>query len=193
MNLKFGDVTVRGSPTFSDCHYVKKIIFSLDHCFLSMFSIFVVLFNIVCHLLISCHIFILFIPVPHILFYGELLTLKTHHYKPNSMNSLNSMKELWKNSYVNFQQSRFSQMNNIDNNGNIDNSAICVFPHICSFLLNSNHIVLVNAKLYMTRYRRIIFQARKFWWPIKFQMAQLKDKWQYCHSCIAGSFWKPRL
>ena len=29
--------------------------------------------------------------------YGDLLTLKTHHYKLNSMNSLNSMKELWKN------------------------------------------------------------------------------------------------
>ena len=31
-------------------------------------------------------------------FFGDLLTLKTHHYKPNSMNLLNSMKELWKNS-----------------------------------------------------------------------------------------------
>ena len=98
MNLKFGDITVRGSPTCSDCHYVKKIIFSLDYCFLSMVSIFVVLFNIVCHLLMSCHNFSLFIQVPCILFYGDLLTLKTHHYKPNSMNSLNSMKELWKNS-----------------------------------------------------------------------------------------------
>ena len=84
-------------------------------------------------------------------------------------------------------------MNNIGNNGNIDNIVICVFPHICSFLLNSNHIVLVNAKLYITRYRRIIFQARKFWWPIEFQMAQLKHKLQYCHSCTAGSFWKPRF
>ena len=45
MNLKFGDVTVRGSPTCSDRHYVKKIIFCLDYCFLSVFSIFVVLFN----------------------------------------------------------------------------------------------------------------------------------------------------
>ena len=98
MNLKFGDVTVRGSPTCSDHHYVKKIIFSLDYCFLSMFSIFVVLFNIICHLLISCHNFSLFISVLRILFYGDLLTLKTHHFKPNSMNSLNSMKELWKNS-----------------------------------------------------------------------------------------------
>ena len=97
MNLKFGDVTVRGSPTCSDCHYVKKIIFSLDYYFLSMFSIFVVLFNIVCHLLMSCHNFSLFIRVPGILFYGDLLALRTHHYEPNSMNSLNSMKELWKN------------------------------------------------------------------------------------------------
>ena len=39
-------------------------------------------------------------------------------------------------------------MNNIGNNGNI---AICVFPHICSFLRGPNHIVLVNAKLYITR------------------------------------------
>ena len=100
MNLKFGDVTVRGSPTCSDCHYVKKIIFSLNYCFLSMFSIFVVLFNIVWHFLMSCHNFSLFIIVPCILFYGDLLTLKTHHYRANSMNSLNSMKELWKNSII---------------------------------------------------------------------------------------------
>ena len=98
INLKFGDVTARRSPTFSDCHYVMKIIFSPNYYFLSMFSIFVVLFNIVCHLLMSCHNFSLFIRVPCILFYGDLLTLKTHHYKPNSMNSLNSMKVLWKNS-----------------------------------------------------------------------------------------------
>ena len=97
MNLKFGDVTARRSLTFSDCHYVKKIIFSLYYYFLSMFSIFVVLFNIVCQLLLSCHNFSLFIQVPCILFYGDLPTLKTHHYKPNSMNSLNLMKELWKN------------------------------------------------------------------------------------------------
>ena len=100
MNLKFGDVTVRGSPTCSDCHYVKKITFSLDYCFLSILSIFVVLFNIVCHLFMSCHNFSLFIRVPGILIYGDLLTLKIHHYKPNSMNLLNSMKELWKNSNV---------------------------------------------------------------------------------------------
>ena len=98
MNLKFGDVTVRGSFTCSNRHYVKKIIFGLDYCFLSMFSIFVVSFNMVCHLLMSWHNFSLFIRVPCILFYGDLLTLKTHHYKHNSINSLNLMKELWKNS-----------------------------------------------------------------------------------------------
>ena len=89
--------SLRMDTTCSDRHYVKKIIFSLDYCFLSMFSIFVVLFDIVLHLLMSCHNFSLFIRVPCILFYGDLLTLKTHHYKPNSMNSLNSMKELLKN------------------------------------------------------------------------------------------------
>ena len=98
MNLKFDDVTTIRSLTFSDCHYVKKIIFSLDYCFLLCFLFFAVLFNTVCHLLMSCHNFSLFIQVPCILIYGDLLTLKTQHYKPNSMNSLNSMKELWKNS-----------------------------------------------------------------------------------------------
>ena len=47
MNLKFGDVTAGRSPTFSNCHYVKKIIFSLDCCFLSMFTIIVALLNTV--------------------------------------------------------------------------------------------------------------------------------------------------
>ena len=102
-NLKFGDVTAGRSPTFSDSQYVKKIIFSLDYYFLSMFSIsFVVLFNTVYHLLMSYHNFSLFIQVPYILFYGDLLTLKTHHYKPNSMNSMNLMNELWKNSITSF-------------------------------------------------------------------------------------------
>ena len=32
MNLKFGDVTARRSPTCSDCHYVKKIIFTANVC-----------------------------------------------------------------------------------------------------------------------------------------------------------------
>ena len=40
--------------------------------------------------------------------------------------------------------SRFSQMNNIGNNGNV---VICVFPYTCSFLLYSNCIVLVKCKI----------------------------------------------
>ena len=38
LNLKFGDVTERRSPTFSDCHYVKEIIISFYNCLLSNFS-----------------------------------------------------------------------------------------------------------------------------------------------------------
>ena len=38
--------------------------------------------------------------IQFISFYGDLLTSKTHHYNYDSMNSLNSMKELWKNSTV---------------------------------------------------------------------------------------------
>ena len=40
MNSKFGDVTARRSPTFSDYHYVKKITFNLNYYLLSVFSIF---------------------------------------------------------------------------------------------------------------------------------------------------------
>ena len=108
MNLKFGDVTVRGSPTCSDHHYVKKIIFSLDYCFLPIFSISVVLFNIVCHLLMSCHNFSLIISVPCTLY---LLTLKIHHYKSNSMNSFNLIKKIWKNSIVQDPRTSFDKMN----------------------------------------------------------------------------------
>ena len=40
MNLKFGDVIERRSPTFSDCHFVKEIPFSFDYCILSNFTYF---------------------------------------------------------------------------------------------------------------------------------------------------------
>ena len=89
-----------------------------------------------------------------------------------------------------FLHSWFSQMNNNDNNGNI---ATCVFPYICSFLLYSNHIVLDNTRLDITGYKGIIFQGWIFWWSSKFQMSQPKHKWQYYHSCIAESLWKPQL
>ena len=69
--------------------------------------------------------------------------------------------------------SRFSQMHNIDNNGKI---AIWVFPHICSFLLYSNGIVIVNSKFDITGYKSNTFQDWILWWSSKFQMAQLKHK-----------------
>ena len=76
--------------------------------------------------------------------------------------------------YMSFHdQSRFSQMNNIGNNGNI---VICVFPYICSFLLYSNCIVLVSTKLNITGYKRITFQGWILWLYSKFQIAQLKYK-----------------
>ena len=53
MNLKFGDL-------FSDCHYVKKITFSLDCCLLSMFSIFWSIIKYIMSFVISCYNFSLF-------------------------------------------------------------------------------------------------------------------------------------
>ena len=44
MNLKLGDVTARRSPTFSDCHYVKKIIFSLDYFLPSFYAFYFLLY-----------------------------------------------------------------------------------------------------------------------------------------------------
>ena len=74
MNLKFGDVTERGSTTFSDCHYVKKITFSLDYCLVSMFSIF---WHIIKYSLSFVNIVIISVYLwgaPCILFYDDLLT-----------------------------------------------------------------------------------------------------------------------
>ena len=73
------------------------------------------------------------------------------------------------------------------NFGNDDNIAICVFSHICIFLLYSNGIVLVNSKFDITGYKSITFQNWILWCSRKFQMAQLKHKWQYWYSCIAES------
>ena len=50
MNLKFGDVTERRSPTFSDCHYVEKTILVLIIAYFPCFLFFGTSLNIVCHL-----------------------------------------------------------------------------------------------------------------------------------------------
>ena len=65
------------------------------------------------------------------------------------------------------------------NIGNIVNIAICLCPYICSFLLFYCGIVLVNSKFDITGYKDITFQDWILWWSSKFQMAQLKHKWQY--------------
>ena len=54
VNLKFGDITKRSSPTFNDCHYIKKM-FILYYCLLSMFSNYWHIIKRVFHLLILCH------------------------------------------------------------------------------------------------------------------------------------------
>ena len=70
-------------------------------------------------------------------------------------------------------QSRFSQIHSISNSGNI---AICV--------------VSVNAKIDINGYKKNTFWGWILQWSSKFQMAQLKHKWQYWHSCIVASLWK---
>ena len=47
-----------------------------------------------------------------------------------------------------------------------------MFPYICSFLLYSNHIVLVNAKRDITGYERITFQGWILRWYRKSQVAK---------------------
>ena len=65
--------------------------------------------------------------------------------------------------------SRFSQMHNIGNKGNI---AISLFPYIYSFFLYSNVIRLVNVEFDIARCKRITFQGWMLWWSSKFSMTQ---------------------
>ena len=77
--------------------------------------------------------------------------------------------------------------------GNIGISANSVFPYICSFIINICHTNVVNIELYISGYKRIIFQGCRLHWSCSFLMAQLKQSWQYWHSCIAESLWKTLL
>ena len=54
---------------------------------------------------------------------------------------------------------------------NIGIIVICVFQCICSFLLYSNHIILVNAKLETTGFKRKTCQGWILQWSYKFLMA----------------------
>ena len=55
----------------------------------------------------------------------------------------------------------------------------------CSFILNICHSIVVNIKLYISGYKRIIVQGCRLCWSCSFLMAQLKQSWQYWHSCLA--------
>ena len=67
----------------------------------------------------------------------------------------------------------FSQTHTI---GNFDTIANLMFPYICSFFLYLYDIMLINTKLDISEYNRIIFQGCKCHWC-----------WQYWHSCIMVS------
>ena len=58
MNLKFGDVTARRSPTFSDCHYKKKITFSIDYCLLSRLFFGILLNTVICNYRVTISVYL---------------------------------------------------------------------------------------------------------------------------------------
>ena len=65
-----------------------------------------------------------------------------------------------------------------------------LFPYICSFLLNMCHVILVNVKLYISMYRRVIFQGYRFFGILIISSGTAKQSWQYWHSCIVESLLK---
>ena len=48
--------------------------------------------------------------------------------------------------------------------------------------------MLVNVKLDVSWYKTITFQGCSLHWSYSILMAQLKQSWQYWHSCIIGEF-----
>ena len=81
----------------------------------------------------------------------------------------------------------FSQTDKISNIFMIANF---VFPCICSFLLNLQHMMLANVKFDISGCNGITFQGCRDHWSSSFLMVQLKRSWQYCHSCIVEILWK---
>ena len=68
-------------------------------------------------------------------------------------------------------------------NGNNAIIANVVFPHICSFHLYLQHMILVNMTLHLDGCNGSTFQHCRLHWSISFLMAPLKQNWQYWHSC----------
>ena len=83
--------------------------------------------------------------------------------------------------------SSFSQLHKI---GNVDIIANFVFPYVCSFLLYLHQLLLINWKLEIKEHMRIIFQGCMLYWTSWFLIAELKQSWQCCHSCIREHLWK---
>ena len=92
--------------------------------------------------------------------------------------------------HVGVDDSGFSQTHKIGNIGIIANF---VFPEIRGFLLYLQYLLLVNIKLDIIGCKRIKFEYYILDYSCSFLMAQLKQSWQYWHSCTAESLWKPLL
>ena len=54
-------------------------------------------------------------------------------------------------------------------------------------VLYLQHMMLVNMKINISGFNRIIFQGCRLHWFSSFLMAKLKRCWQYWHSCIVES------
>ena len=65
-----------------------------------------------------------------------------------------------------------------------------VFQYIWSFLHYLHNMTLVNVKLNVSGYNRIIFQNCNLHWSHSFLMVRQKWSCHYWHSCIAESLWK---
>ena len=64
-----------------------------------------------------------------------------------------------------------------------------VLPYIGSSLLYWAFMILVNVKLYISGYERIVFQDCTLYWHCYFPIAQLKQSWKCWHSSIVAPLW----
>ena len=87
-------------------------------------------------------------------------------------------------------QSCFSQSLKDRNIGIIANF---VFPCFYSLHIDQDFMMLVNMKIYISGCERIVYQGCILHWYSYFLMAQLKQNWQYCHSCAVAHLWKTLL
>ena len=113
---------------------------------------------------------------------SSALSFRNKTWNENRSGSVGRLLELW--------QSSFSQLHKIGNVGIIANF---VFPYVCSFLLYLHQLILINWKLEIKEHMRITFHSCMLYWTSWFLMAELKQSWQCCHSCIREHMWKTLL